>query len=120
MNDCSNAEIRDQLPDLLHERLDLSARAVIVAHVEGCVDCRDELEWLRGVQRTLIARAPHVDLQYVLAALPKPPARTLKVQASRRRWTDWRIAAAVTFLVAGGSSVAVLNRSMHAPVVDSL
>src|SRR3982751_6805235 len=119
MNDCSNAEIRDRLPDLLHERLDLSSRAMIVAHVEDCVDCRDELELLRGVQKTLMAGAPRVDIKYVLGALPKPPARTVNIQPSRRRWTDWRIAAAVTLFVVGGGSAAIVNRTMHAPVVDS-
>ena len=56
MNDCSNADIRDQLPDLLHDRLSVTARAAVVAHVDSCVDCRDELELLRGVGG---GRAPH-------------------------------------------------------------
>jgi hypothetical protein len=47
MNDCPNADIRDQLPDLLHDRLDASARAAVMAHVDACVDCRAELELLR-------------------------------------------------------------------------
>jgi len=42
VNDCVNAEIRDQLPDLVHERLDASALAIVMAHVDGCIDCRDE------------------------------------------------------------------------------
>jgi hypothetical protein len=115
MNDCSNAEIRDQLPDLLHERLDTSVRAVIVAHVAECVDCRDELELLRSVQKALIARTPQVDIAYVVGALPKAPApATARPQihaVPRRRWSDWRVAAAVTLLVAGGSSLAVLRRT---------
>ena len=36
MNDCPNAEIRDRLPDLLHDRLDPSARAAVTAHVATC------------------------------------------------------------------------------------
>jgi hypothetical protein len=112
MNDCSNADIRDRLPDLLHERLDVAFRAEVVAHIAVCVDCRDELELLRGIQKTLIARTPRVDIAYIVAALPKPPARRPRIQPARRRWSDWRIAAAVTVLIAGGSSVVVLN---HAP-----
>ena len=42
MNDCPNAEMRDLLPDLLHERLDASPRAVVSAHVGACEDCRAE------------------------------------------------------------------------------
>ena len=113
MNDCSNAEIRDRLPDLLHERLDAPMRAVVVAHVAECVECRDELELLRGVHKTLIARTPRVDIAYIVGALPKAPAPRREIRPAipaPRRWSDWRIAAAVTVLVAGGSSLAVLRR----------
>jgi hypothetical protein len=124
MNDCSNADIRDRLPDLLHDQLDAAARAVIVAHVAECVDCRDELELLQSVHKTLIARTPRVDIAYVIGALPKAPARRPHIQPARRRWGDWRIAAAVTVLIAGGSSVVVLNRApsrveVRAPITDS-
>ena len=111
MNDCSNAEVRDRLPDLLHDRLDAVSRADVVAHVAECVDCRDELELLRTVQKTLIAQTPRVDIAYIVGALPKAPARRPQIQPARWRWSDWRIAAAVTVLIAGGSSVVVLNRA---------
>ena len=114
MNDCSNAEIRDQLPDLLHDHLDASSRVVVLAHVAECVDCRDELELLRSLQKTLNARTPRVDIAYVVNALPKPPARRPQSQSipvPRRRWSDWRIAAGVTVLIAGGSSIALLRRA---------
>jgi len=111
MNDCPNAEIRDRLPDLLHDRLTTSARAAVIAHVDGCVDCRDELELLRGVKSVLVTAAPRIDISYVVSALPKPPSRRVQPTATRRRtWVDWRIAAAVTMLVVGGSSVAVITR----------
>ena len=118
MNDCSNAEIRDQLPDLLHDRLAVSVRDVVVAHVADCVDCREELELLRGVHVMLVTQTPRVNVSQIVAALPKPAAvRSTPVQAPARRMMrmDWRIAAAVTFLAVGGSSVALLNR---APTVD--
>jgi len=116
MNDCSNADIRDQLPDLLHDRLTVSARAVVLAHVEGCTDCRDELELLRGVLGALVAQTPRVDIAYIVGALPKAPARTTAPSvAAKRRWADWRVAAAISVLVAGGSSVAILNRAPGVP-----
>lgn len=121
MNDCSNAEIRDQLPDLLHDRLTVSARAVVLAHVDGCTDCRDELELLRGVLGALVAYTPRVDIAYIVGALPKAPERAnvpVSRTASKRRWADWRVAAAVTMLVAGGSSVAILNRAPATPNND--
>lgn len=123
MNDCINADIRDQLPDLLHDRLDASARAAVMAHLEACADCRDELRLLGEVRSMLEVRTPRVDLNYVIEALPKPPAphaRTAGVPgAPRRVWADWRIAAAVTLLIAGGSSVALLSRdhgSVQSPI----
>src|SRR3954468_8108873 len=97
MNDCTNADIRDQLPDLLHERLDASGRAEVLAHLSGCTDCRDELRLLGEVRSALESRVPRVDVNYVVQALPKPPAqRTLRLEPRRRVWSDWRIAAAVT------------------------
>lgn len=119
MNDCPNAVIRDQLPDLLHERLDPMARAAATAHVAECADCRDELELLRGMHGMFVARAPRVDVGAIVAALPKAPsttARAIRPLRPRRTWSDWRIAAAVTLLVAGGSSVALYR---HAPVDPS-
>jgi hypothetical protein len=155
MNDCGNAEMRDQLPDLLHGRLDESAYAVVTAHIETCVDCHEELELLRAVLSMAHARAPKIDIAAIVRALPTPGqvvivAETVSVSdvpvshspliaesvtapvvaaeakamvdrkvvpiASRRRvWSDWRVAAAVTLLVAGGSSAVVLKRG---PNVD--
>lgn len=109
MNDCPNAEIRDRLPELLHDRLDESARAAVSAHVGTCADCREELELLRGMHGMLIARTPRVDVAFVVAALPKPVARRAQPMRPRRSWSDWRIAAAITMVVAGASSVAVYN-----------
>lgn len=120
MNDCPNAEMRDLLPDLLHDRLTATVRAEVTAHVADCVDCREELELIRNLQMIVTARAPRVDVSYVVGALPKPPRRDVTPIATRRRsWADWRIAAAVTLLVAGGSSVALLNRA-PASLTDSV
>jgi hypothetical protein len=125
MNDCSNSGVRDRLPDLLHDHLDASSRAMVVAHVAECVDCRDELALLESLQKTLIARTPRVDIAYVVGALPKAPAPRPQIQPMRHRWSDWRIAAAVTVLVAGGSSLVVLNRAPgtdpgRAPIMDTM
>ncbi|HEY5062935.1 MAG TPA: zf-HC2 domain-containing protein [Gemmatimonadaceae bacterium] len=127
MNDCSNADIRDRLPDLLHERLDVSARATVFAHVADCTDCREELELLREVRAVLAVYTPRIDIGSVVSALPKAPSRAAPARsvtgvgvgpsaatARRRMHIDWRIAAAVTFLAAGGGSVLVMHRT---PVV---
>ena len=121
MNDCQNAMMRDQLPDLLHERLDSVARATLMAHVDACADCRDELELLQLARGTLLKATPRVDLNFIVEALPaaKPRARTLPV-SRRPMWTDWRIAAAAVLLVAGGSSYTLLGRHAGIAVGDSL
>ena len=121
MNDCQNAEMRDQLPDLLHERLGATERSVVIAHLDGCVDCRDELALLRVAHGTLIKATPRVDLNFIVEALPKtaPRARTLSV-SRRPMWTDWRIAAAAVVLVAGASSYSVLGRHSGVVTPDSL
>jgi hypothetical protein len=111
MNDCPNAEIRDQLPDLLHDRLDVSMRAAVMAHIDECADCRSELELLRGVHGMLTAQTPRVDINYVVSALPKRAPQALRVVPRRRVWSDWRIAAAVTVLAIGSGSFAVLRQS---------
>ena len=115
MNDCENADIRDALPDLLHDRLDPSRRAEVLAHVATCTDCRDEFELLRASRAMFDAQTPHVDVRYVVTALPLAKPRPVLVERRRPMWTDWRIAAAVTLLVAGGSSIAVLKSNRGAP-----
>ena len=110
MNDCQNAEIRDQLPDLLHDRLGAHQRAAMLAHVESCADCREELELLRSARAMLHAATPNVDVNWVVNALPAAAPRALRVERRRPVWGDWRIAAAVTLLVAGGGSFAVLRQ----------
>jgi anti-sigma factor RsiW len=118
MNDCPNAEMRDLLPDLLHDRLTANVRAEVTAHVASCVDCREELALIRSLQALVVVKAPRVDVASVVNALPKPPRRDVTpIVARRRSWADWRIAAAVTLMVAGGSSVALLNRAPK--MVDS-
>ncbi len=102
MNDCPNADVRDLLPDLVHERLGVGARATVAEHVAGCPDCAAELELLRQFRAT--RRTPRVDVASIVAAVP--PYRAV----ARRSWVGWRAAAAITILVAGASSVALIQR----------
>lgn len=121
MNDCQNAEMRDQLPDLLHERLDAAALATVTAHVAACADCRDELELLRVALATLVKATPRVDLNFIIEAIPKTAPRTLTPKFARRpMWADWRVAAAGVLMVAGASSYSLLGRHGGVAVRDSL
>lgn len=115
MNDCPNGEMRDRLPDLLHDRLDPAARREVEAHVHECALCRDELELLREMRRAL-HRVPAVDVGAIVAALPAYREAATRAPAGRS-WNrnGWRIAAAITLLAAGGTSVAIGRRDRALP-----
>lgn len=112
MNDCPNAELRDQLPDLLHDRLTPEARREVEAHVAGCAQCRQELELLRAAYATL-RRVPAVSVARIAAALP-PPRRS-----GRRNWAGWRTAAAIMLIAGGGTSVVVVTARRSATPADT-
>lgn len=119
MIDCRNAEIRDRLPDLLHERLDSESRAAVVAHVEGCALCQAELALLREVRAAM--PAPRVNVQAIALAVAARTRDGRRAIRSARRWADWRIAAAITVFVLGGSSVvAVYSVRRGTDVPDSV
>jgi Putative zinc-finger len=113
MNDCPNGDLRDLLPDFLHDRLTAADRAVVEAHLAGCDDCRDELELLRGLRGTL-RRMPAVDVSAIVAKIPAYRA------PARRSWGGgWRAAAAVALIAVGGTSVAIANRvGVQSPSLD--
>jgi hypothetical protein len=121
MNDCMNAEMRDRLPDLLHEQLDAESQRAVQAHVDECTDCREELALLRSLHASIVRQTPRVDVAYVVGALPKAPAARTPTVARRRVWADWRIAAAVTLIAAGGSSFALMhNGAQSGALIDTL
>lgn len=103
MIDCPNGEMRDRLPDLLHERLHGDERVAVEAHVAGCAACRAELALLARLRGTM-RRAPAVDVGAIVGALPSYDAPV------RRGWGGWRAAAAVAAIAIGGASVAVATR----------
>jgi anti-sigma factor RsiW len=105
MTDCPNGELRDLLPDLLHDRLSPVERAAVQAHVDGCAECRAELALLLEM-RAALGRTPALDVGRIAAAIP--PASAPHGRA-RRSWAGWRVAAAITILAAGGTSVAVVQ-----------
>lgn len=107
MIDCPNGDVRDLLPDYLHDRLASSVRASVERHLAGCAACRDELALLRDLRGTL-QRAPRIDVAAVAAAIPayQPAAR-------KRRAGGWRIAAAIAAIAVGGTSLALLQRTTH-------
>jgi len=95
MSDCSNIEIREALPELLHGRLDAIQAAKVREHVARCAECAAELELLDRVQR-VYSTAPAVNSAAIVAALPRP--------RTRRAFSlgVLRAAAAILLLLAGG------------------
>ena len=121
MSDCANVDMRELLPDFAGGMLDAHTHARVEAHVAGCADCASELETLRLVRRAF-ANALSIDVQRIVAALPQPsavPAADSRSRPSVRRWTDWRIAAALTMITVGGLSVAVTQRMRLSNNADS-
>lgn len=118
MTDCPNANMRDLLPDLLHDRLAPAARRDAEAHLAGCGECRAELALLSEVRASL-HRVPAMSAEQISSVIP-PYRPALVVSSSGRAWGGWRVAAAITVLVAGGASAALLSRGSspgRAPVV---
>ena len=127
MTDCPNAEMRDQLPDLLHGRLDDTARAVVLAHVGDCIDCQAEMELLKGLRGTMtyalnvnVARVSLAVIEQTRAsALPRIQT-SVAAHSGRRRWASWRIAAAIAVLAVGGGAVASMYKGDQiTPLGDS-
>jgi anti-sigma factor RsiW len=111
MSDCPNAELRDRLPDLLHERLDASVRAMVLRHVESCSDCRVELALLREARIALSSGVPSVDVTSI-ARVVVERVRMAPSAPRRARQLDWRIAASIIVLVIGGGSLLIV-RGLH-------
>lgn len=116
MTDCPNAEIRDLLPDLLHERLGASARAAVMAHVGECADCRAELSLLRQMRVSLSSGIVALDTNAIARSVVARTTASPRVSRSlrRNRFSDWRLAAAIAILAVGGTT-AVLVHSTRAP-----
>ncbi len=123
MNDCANVSIRDRLPDLVNGTLSESEASTLELHIGGCIDCQQELAVIRGVRTLLVAGAPAVDVARIIAALPTSAAGSAvpavpmvsAVQVAGRQgsrsWSSWRIAAAITVVVLGGGTIAVMHRA---------
>lgn len=116
MTDCPNAEMRDRLPDLLHEQLDESARAAVVMHVEGCSDCRMELALLQEAHVALVAGIRSIDVTMITRIVVERFKASATVAPRRPRWLDWRIAASLAVIATGAASFAAVRGARHGRV----
>jgi len=119
MTDCPRADVRDLLPDLLHDTLDVASRAEVERHLTTCASCTQELELLRSL-RSALSDAPAVDVTRIAAAVHA--ARTMAPVAGHERrgatdWRhDWRVAAAILLVALGAGGYALAHASHGSPV----
>ena len=110
MNRCSNSDIRELLPDLLHGTLAADARARVEAHVATCGECGEELGVLRTV-KTAAVFAPRIDVDRVVRQIP--PYRTILPVTERPVRTR-----AVSWLVAATMAIVVMTMPGKAPTKE--
>lgn len=127
MTDCSNAEIRDLLPDYVHDQLSVTDLARVDQHLVSCAECTEELALLQTVFDAR-PREGAIDIAAILASLPKPgqgatPERTVAAEVPGVRsitsapsvvrktggFRNWRAVAAVAVVAVGTLSVAVIR-----------
>ena len=109
MNRCSDSDIRELLPDLLHGTLAADARARVEAHVATCGECGEELGVLRTV-KTAAVFAPRIDVDRVVRQIP--PYRTIvpvTERPVRTRVVSWLVAATMAIVVIGGGSLILMK-----------
>ncbi len=104
MGDCSNAVMRDQLPDLVHGRLSAVERQALEAHLATCAECRAELALVRQVAGAFTV--PPVDASRIVARLA-PHRPSLLARATR----SWALRAAAAVVLVAGSATVLRDRA---------
>jgi hypothetical protein len=122
MRDCENVDVRERLPELLHERLVGAERERVLAHLDECADCAAELALLRSARAVVVANGPRIDAASIARAVQLQLAATrtengvipIARPTERRRplWssTPLRAAAAVVLMAMGAGGVLVARR----------
>lgn len=133
MLECPRTDIRDLLPDLVHDQLEPVARARVEQHVAGCAACAAELKLLRSLRASAFP-TPEVDVSRVAAAVlaatvaprqggvvpisaprKQRPAATGARRAVRRpAWYEWRAAAGIAAVAVGIAGYALSRGAMPA------
>ena len=105
MRDCADAAMRDRLPLFVTGRLTDSDSTMVEAHLASCGDCVAEVELLRAVGRAYAV--PAIDAAVVAAAIPAPRRK----RTAYYQQPMWRVAAAMTLMIAGTAGVLVMRRA---------
>lgn len=103
MNDCPNAEMRDQLCDVVHRTLSDADCRRVEEHIATCPDCAAEIELLRRARAVLSRTAPAVSTSAIVAALPRPQ------RARAMSFANWRVAASIAVIALGAASLSLVR-----------
>ena len=109
MNKCTDSNLQEMLPDLLHGTLPADARERVEAHLATCDECRKDVEVLRTV-KTAAVFAPQIDVDRVVRQIP--PYRAIVPVTERpasTRMVSWLVAAALAVVVIGGGSLVLMR-----------
>jgi anti-sigma factor RsiW len=110
MNECTDNDIKEMLPDLLHGALDAGAMERAEAHLASCEECRAELRVLRAV-KSAADFAPTIDVDQVVRRIPPYSKIVPAIEApARSRPVSWLVAATVAIAVVGLGSMLVTRQ----------
>jgi len=107
MTDITHDEIRDALPDLLHDRLDVGQRAAVEKHLLSCAECRAELAVLRMVQAAP-SFEPTMDAAKITAMIPPYGGVIQRKPAVRGAY--WQVTAVLAAVILVAGSVVLSRR----------
>jgi anti-sigma factor RsiW len=117
MNKCTDSDIQEMLPDLLHRALVDSERLRVEAHLATCESCQEDLDVLRTVKSAAVF-APVIDVNRVVRQIPPYRAIVTAIERpARTRVVSWLVAASLALVVLGGGSV--LLQSPGSPTSNS-
>lgn len=115
MNNCTDSDIQEMLPDLLYGALAGGERLRVEAHLATCESCQEDLDVLRTVKSAAVF-APTIDVDRVMrqiapyrAIVPaaERPDLPATERSSRTRMVSWLVAASLALVAVGGGSVLV-------------
>jgi anti-sigma factor RsiW len=111
MTKCTELDMNEMLPDLLHGKLDADATARVKTHIASCVQCTEELEVLRTVKSAAVF-IPAIDVNRVVRQIPPYRAIVPVTEApARSRVVSWLVAASLAVVVLGGGSLLMIQKA---------
>lgn len=117
MTSCPNESLRDRLPLLAHDALDVAEAAAVHVHVGECPSCAAELRVLTSAAALFVSATPTIDTAAILATLPVAPVArpalrlepTAETAGSHVRLPRYALAAAASLTLMVTLSLAVLR-----------